>query len=180
MTGPQPIIVERPAGGKGLRGLRARRAGTHPSEGCGVTRPGRYPLQIMEPAAKRRLGDIFVERCLITPGQLETALQAQRESGGKLGETLVELGFVSRVDLAGVLSEQWADLRVSAARNSPVAEARHTAPGVPTAVEQALRDRLDALTAELAARDQRIAQQDATISALLGQHPTAAQPSAAA
>jgi MSHA biogenesis protein MshE len=134
----------------------------------------------MEPAAKRRLGDIFVERCLITPGQLETALQAQRESGGKLGETLVELGFVSRVDLAGVLSEQWADLRVSAARNSPVAEARHTAPGVPTAVEQALRDRLDALTAELAARDQRIAQQDATISALLGQHPTAAQPSAAA
>jgi Arc/MetJ family transcription regulator len=37
----------------------------------------------------------------------------------------------------------------------------------PSAVEVALRERLEALTVELAARDQRIAQQDATINALL-------------
>ena len=40
----------------------------------------------VEVAAKRRLGDIIVERGLITAEQLEHALLVQRESGSKLGE----------------------------------------------------------------------------------------------
>ena len=65
----------------------------------------------MDSAAKRRLGDIVVERNMVTPHQLEQALEEQRVNGGKLGETLVELGFITRVELAGAISEQWDDLR---------------------------------------------------------------------
>lgn len=127
----------------------------------------------MESAAKRRLGDIIVERGLITAEQLEEALTAQRESGGKLGEVLVELGFLTRVALAGVISEQWDDLRVTTsgrkyAEKNAEKNARSAALAGSSVVETALRERLEALTVELAARDQRIAQQDATIAALLG------------
>jgi hypothetical protein len=127
----------------------------------------------MESAAKRRLGDIIVERGLITAEQLEEALTAQRESGAKLGEVLVELGFLTRVALAGVISEQWDDLRVTTsgrkhAEKNAEKNARSAALAGSSVVETALRERLEALTVELAARDQRIAQQDATIAALLG------------
>jgi hypothetical protein len=111
----------------------------------------------METAAKRRLGDICVERGLISQEQLQQALVQQSETGTKLGEVLVELGFVTRVGLAGVLSEQWNDLRVSQSTRAPAESSL------------ALRDQVRALTAELAERDKRIAQQDATISALLSQ-----------
>ena len=120
----------------------------------------------MESAAKRRLGDIFVERGLLTDGQLEEALAVQQETGGRLGEILVELGFVTRVALAGVITEQWDALRVTE-RGRKTAEQPVQAEASSTVVEVALRERLEALTAELAARDQRIAQQDATIAALL-------------
>jgi len=129
----------------------------------------------MASAAKRRLGDIIVERGLITAEQLEEALTAQRESGAKLGETLVELGFITRVGLAGVITEQWDDLRVTASgRKNAETNARSAALAGYSVVETALRERLEALTGELAARDQRIAQQDATISALLTQLGSAA------
>ena len=122
----------------------------------------------MESAAKRRLGDIFVERGLIDQAQLDEALAVQRETGAKLGEVLVDLGFITRVALAGVISEQWDDLRVTTSgRKAAELQARHVAAAGSSVVEVALRERLEALTAELAARDQRIAQQDATIAALL-------------
>jgi hypothetical protein len=129
----------------------------------------------MDSAAKRRLGDIVLERNMVTPQQLHQALEEQRVSGGKLGEVLVELGFITRVALAGVISEQWDDLRRRRGTGDAAAKAPRaaTAPaGTPPAagpsvVEVALRERLEALTVELAARDQRIAQQDATINALL-------------
>jgi hypothetical protein len=122
----------------------------------------------MGSAAKRRLGDIFVERGIISDEQLHEALEQQRESGGKLGEVLVELGFITRVGLAGVISEQWDELRVSqSGRKTAETEARRAASKGSSVVEVALRERLEALTAELADRDRRIAQQEATIAALL-------------
>jgi|GEM_PF-3704148 hypothetical protein len=128
----------------------------------------------MQPAAKRRLGDIFVERQLITHEQLETALTEQRASGGKLGEILVDLGMITRVALAGVITEQWDDLRVTASgRKNAETEARQSAATGSSIVEVALRERLEVLTAELAARDGRIAQQDATIAALLARQTAA-------
>lgn len=123
----------------------------------------------MDTAAKRRLGDIVVERGLITCEQLEQALEHQRETGGKLGEVLVELGLLTRVALAGVISEQWDELRLTErGRKTAEIEARKQITAGSTAVETVLRERVEALTEELAKRDQRIAQQDATIAALLG------------
>jgi hypothetical protein len=130
----------------------------------------------MEPGVKRRLGDIFVERRLITEGQLEQALATQRETGGRLGEVLVELGLITRVALAGVIAEQWDDLRVTASgRKSAEAEAHPSPPAASEAssAEDEWRQRLEALTAQLAARDARIAQQDATIAALLSRQSPA-------
>ena len=122
----------------------------------------------MKSAARRRLGDIFVERGLITGEQLGEALDQQRKTGDKLGEILVELGFITRVGLAGVISEQWDELRVSqSGRKKAETEARRAAGAGSSVVELALRDRLELLTAELAERDRRIAQQDETIAALL-------------
>jgi hypothetical protein len=129
----------------------------------------------MESAVKRRLGDIIVERGLITPEQLSQALETQRESGTKLGEVLVELGFITRVCLAGVISEQWDELRLTTSgRKNAETSARNVALAGSSPVETALRERLEALTVELAARDQRIAQQDATIAALLSKADPAA------
>lgn len=119
-------------------------------------------------ASKRRLGDIFVDRGLITPEQLQDALAEQRESGGKLGEILVEKGFTTRVELAGVISEQWTDLGLTTSgRKVKEAAARAGAAQATSVVEVALRERLEAVEVELAARDERISRQSATIDALL-------------
>ena len=128
----------------------------------------------MDPAARRRLGDIFIERGLITEYQLEEALRRQRESGGKLGEILVDLGYVTRVTLAGVIGEQWEDLRLTQ-QPSHVAPVSASAPApVGVVSDKALRARIDMLTAELAARDRRIAEQNATIADLLARLGNAA------
>lgn len=123
----------------------------------------------MDTAAKRRLGEIVVERGLITNEQLQQALDHQRLTGGKLGETLVELGMLTRMALAGVLSEQWDQLRLtqSGRKTAEIGVRQAAVAAAPSAVEIALRERVEALTAELAKRDERIAQQDATIAALL-------------
>src|SRR4051812_15395610 len=116
----------------------------------------------MESAAKRRLGDIIVERGLVSGDQLEEALRVQRQTGGKLGEGLVELGFITRVALAGVTGEQWDQMRSSRARQPAEAAAPAAVAAVapapppvagPSVVETALRERLEALAVELAARD---------------------------
>jgi hypothetical protein len=138
----------------------------------------------MEPPAKRRLGDIVVERRMITEEQLATALAKQEATGLKLGEVLVELNMITRIALAGVISAQWENLGLTtgARKNAETearkieeleSETRQSSPSVSSVVEVALRERLESLTAELAARDARIAQQDATISALLARQTAA-------
>jgi hypothetical protein len=54
----------------------------------------------------RPLGELFVEKGLLTEGQLEQALGEQAALGGRLGDKLVELGFVTRHALARLLAEQ--------------------------------------------------------------------------
>ncbi len=54
-----------------------------------------------------RLGEILIERRLITQDDLARALELQRErSGDKLGKILVDLGFVAARDVLTALSEQ--------------------------------------------------------------------------
>ncbi len=168
------IIIYGPEGGNGPGGSFRMHTEAHQTRDDPVARATDIPCE-MESAAKRRLGDIVVERNMVTPHQLEHALSEQRTHGGKLGETLVELGYLTRVELAGAISEQWDDLRKCRASADEGAEIPRTSvprPATavaidPSAAELALRERVDALTVELAARDQRIAQLDATINALL-------------
>lgn len=53
------------------------------------------------------LGRLFVEKGILTEEQLEQALADQAANGGRLGERLVELGYVSSTALARVLAEQY-------------------------------------------------------------------------
>ncbi|MBF0401520.1 MAG: Flp pilus assembly complex ATPase component TadA [Magnetococcales bacterium] len=63
----------------------------------------------------RRLGDLLVEKGIITPDQLQTALTEQKKSGESLGRLMIYLGFVSesvmRDLLAESLSQESIDLR---------------------------------------------------------------------
>ena len=55
----------------------------------------------------RPLGQLFVEKGLLTEERLEHALAVQAATGGRLGEKLVELGYVSSSSLAQLLAEQY-------------------------------------------------------------------------
>lgn len=62
---------------------------------------------ITSPAPKRiRLGDLLVEKNMITEAQLQHALQEQKMSGRKLGNQLVELRYVEENALLNLLSAQ--------------------------------------------------------------------------
>ncbi|MCI9315176.1 MAG: Flp pilus assembly complex ATPase component TadA [Lachnospiraceae bacterium] len=55
---------------------------------------------------KIRLGDVLVERGVITQEQLEQGLQLQKGSGRKLGETLIDEGFTTEEAIGRALSNQ--------------------------------------------------------------------------
>lgn len=55
---------------------------------------------------KLRLGDRLVAEGLITQEQLEQAMEHQKKAGGRLGEILVEMGFVERSQLSEVTQTQ--------------------------------------------------------------------------
>jgi len=55
----------------------------------------------------RPLGELLVEKGLVTQDELEAALEEQAESGRLLGAILVERGFVSGPALAVALAEQY-------------------------------------------------------------------------
>ncbi|MBI5442131.1 MAG: general secretion pathway protein GspE [Deltaproteobacteria bacterium] len=55
---------------------------------------------------KRRLGEILLAAGLVTESQLTAALHSQKTWGGKLGSTLVRMGFVREEDLLACLSTQ--------------------------------------------------------------------------
>ena len=55
---------------------------------------------------KLRLGDVLIQSNLITEAQLTEGLEAQKGSGKKLGEVLVDKGYVNEDDIANALSSQ--------------------------------------------------------------------------
>jgi type IV pilus assembly protein PilB len=54
-----------------------------------------------------RLGEILVKESLITADQLKQALEHQRQNGGRLGTSLMRLGFISDDEITEVLSRQY-------------------------------------------------------------------------
>ncbi|MBA4389800.1 MAG: type II secretion system protein GspE [Syntrophus sp. (in: bacteria)] len=53
------------------------------------------------------LGDLLLEQRLVTREQLDKALEAQQNDGGRLGEVLVRKGLISEDNVAFALSEQF-------------------------------------------------------------------------
>jgi chromosome segregation ATPase len=113
-------------------------------------------------AGKRPIGEIFVERGLVSAGQLDEALEEQRRTGGRLGEILVATGRLSRLELASALADQWAtfqklrppeepddtEIAVPATRIKPTPEVVPVAQATAgTAAE--LASRIDALDARI-------------------------------
>lgn len=62
-----------------------------------------------------RLGELLVNRGLITEEQLEKALGTQRKSGERLGKTLINLGFISEENILQALERQLGIERVNLA-----------------------------------------------------------------
>ncbi len=60
-----------------------------------------------------RLGDLLIERGLLTQDQLRIALHEQKASGKPLGETLIALGFVTEVAMRGALAENLGEQAIS-------------------------------------------------------------------
>lgn len=61
----------------------------------------------MKKIVYKQLGELLVERNVITQAQLEKALAVQREKGGLFGEILVELKFAREEDIAQALTAQY-------------------------------------------------------------------------
>jgi type IV pilus assembly protein PilB len=77
------------------------------------------------PQQRKRIGEVLVERELLTATQLEEALTGQAGSGKRLGEYLVDTGILEERDLAGALADQFGlevvDLRKSVPSDDAVA-----------------------------------------------------------
>jgi len=55
----------------------------------------------------KQLGELLIERGIISQGQLEKALGMQKERGGMIGEILVDAGFAKEEDIAQALTAQY-------------------------------------------------------------------------
>lgn len=54
-----------------------------------------------------KLGEILLKEKLISSDQLKTALDHQKKNGGRLGNSLVQLGYLSDEEITSVLSRQY-------------------------------------------------------------------------
>lgn len=55
---------------------------------------------------RRRLGELLVDAGVLDDARLKAALNEQRKWGGKLGRTLVEMGFVEEATMVTTLAQQ--------------------------------------------------------------------------
>ena len=112
--------------------------------------------ELSEDAEQRRpLGEIFVERGLVTDDELDHALQIQKEGGEKLGEILVAQGSITRLQLASALAEQWTALRKIRPPSSPE-DLVAPAPTTGTAREVVASPDVDRLHEAVSALEQRL------------------------
>lgn len=56
---------------------------------------------------KKQLGELLLERGIITREQIQETLDHQKNNGGLFGEILVELGYASEEDIAQALTAQY-------------------------------------------------------------------------
>lgn len=68
--------------------------------------PSAAPATASHRPQKLRLGDVLVQQALITPEQLQAALEQQRGTGKRLGRLLIEAGVVTEEAVAHGLARQ--------------------------------------------------------------------------
>jgi hypothetical protein len=56
---------------------------------------------------RKKIGDLLIERHIITPEKLTIALEEQKKNGGYLSQHLIALGFATERDIAICLSNQY-------------------------------------------------------------------------
>lgn len=56
---------------------------------------------------KAKIGELLIERNLISQKQLDIALEEQKEKGGYISQHLISLGFVSEINIAECLASQY-------------------------------------------------------------------------
>jgi hypothetical protein len=56
---------------------------------------------------RKKMGELLIERHIITPEQLSFALEEQKKNGGYLSQHLLALGFATDTDIATCLSNQY-------------------------------------------------------------------------
>jgi hypothetical protein len=119
----------------------------------------------VSPSVKTRqaIGEILVEKELITPAQLEAALDYQRANGGLLGEILVAQGLIDRLAIASVLAKQWSSAPREEADDGAPEPGRAAPPPAPSEDVAALYRRIAELEgvikqqhAELARRKEQL------------------------
>ena len=103
-------VTDRPFTGADDHTVGAAAASRRPARSTRHARSGRQPLTSATAAehdARRRIGDILLELGFVTEKQLAKAAQEQDETGAPLGQILVEHGAITRLELASALAEQW-------------------------------------------------------------------------
>ncbi|MBN1191105.1 MAG: type II/IV secretion system protein [Dehalococcoidales bacterium] len=64
-------------------------------------------INIMGQASKKKLGEILIEKQMITQQELSEVLAIQHNEGSRLGEILVKQGYISMEELMSILSSQF-------------------------------------------------------------------------
>jgi type IV pilus assembly protein PilB len=79
------------------------------SVGVGVPSPGPSDVRTNGPvrAGSQQLGQMMIEKAMITPAQLKKALQVQQHGGGPLGPILIKMDAITEQELVDVLALQW-------------------------------------------------------------------------
>lgn len=126
--------------------------------------------------APRRIGEILVEKRLITDGQLQTALAEQRATERPLGEICVERFGLDRLSLADALAEQWEEIQrhqagpdVSSENGDRPAAAPSAAPDASDAESElrSLLDEAEAARVELTVKTEELGRRLAALEVLV-------------
>lgn len=71
-----------------------------------MSQPVRLDHSFFENEVRPYLGAVLLQARLLRPEQLDRALDAQRGTGKRLGEVLIELGFLYEQDISRALAQQ--------------------------------------------------------------------------
>jgi hypothetical protein len=123
-------------------------------------------------APGRQIGAIFVEKGLITEGQLALALDEQERNGRLLGEICVARYGIDRMRLADVLAEQWDGIQLHAADPElSVEETLHVLLDEAHATRAELRQKTGQLGKRLAALEELVVKVDEALTELRAAMP---------